>query len=482
MASNYVLVWGEKVSLLNIDIFSRCFIDFYNVIGNNIEESIIYLKDQRILQAYYSEKDYKRIKKEHGCYFLVKQNIINLLKIYEEIENEFKLLIQKVKQTNLKKLSLKELSLLFTIYYKLQEKTCAYYRSTRPEAEIKPAERLKLSLGRFYKKEEIENKFRILIESNKKDLILQEKFDWLKIIKKNQIENTLLLEHAKKNSFLFLNLYKYEQVINFLKNRLSNDIKKINIIKDDIQKSLKRLKNLAQQQNEILNECGFDDDVVTYSQMFQNFGLYRLRLKSVWTGAEFLCLPLFEEICGRINIDINTFFDCYTVEDIYNYLENQESLNDIEIEKRKHCSLYIIKNKKNKLLVGDEALNYIKEKVEKIAKQINTLKGTVANQGLVNGRIKIVPSTNLEDLSDIAKGFKKGDILVTDMTQPHMIFIMEKAGAIITNVGGLTSHAAILSRELNIPCIVGTLKATKVLKDGDFVEVDAFKGIVRRIE
>ena len=59
---------------------------------------------------------------------------------------------------------------------------------------------------------------------------------------------------------------------------------------------------------------------------------------------------------------------------------------------------------------------------------------------------------------------------------------MKKAKAVITNEGGLTCHAAILSRELKIPCIIGTKNATKVLKDGDIVEVDAGKGIVKKIK
>jgi pyruvate,water dikinase len=75
--------------------------------------------------------------------------------------------------------------------------------------------------------------------------------------------------------------------------------------------------------------------------------------------------------------------------------------------------------------------------------------------------------------------FSIGDILVTTMTTPEYIFVMKKAAAILTDTGGLTSHAAIVSRELGIPCIVGTKIATRVLKDGDLVEVDADSGVVR---
>ena len=75
-----------------------------------------------------------------------------------------------------------------------------------------------------------------------------------------------------------------------------------------------------------------------------------------------------------------------------------------------------------------------------------------------------------------------GDILVAPMTSPDFIVAMRQASAIITDEGGMTSHAAIVSRELGINCIVGTKIATKVLKDGDLVEVDADQGTVKIIK
>jgi len=93
--------------------------------------------------------------------------------------------------------------------------------------------------------------------------------------------------------------------------------------------------------------------------------------------------------------------------------------------------------------------------------------------GIVSGRVRIIIDSNEKNK------FKPGEILVAAMTTPEYIFIMKKSAAIITDTGGITSHAAIVSRELKVPCIVGTKIATKVLRDGDMVEVDADKGIVK---
>jgi pyruvate,water dikinase len=100
------------------------------------------------------------------------------------------------------------------------------------------------------------------------------------------------------------------------------------------------------------------------------------------------------------------------------------------------------------------------------------LSGLGASPGIAKGLVKIVSSPK-----EIGK-IQKGDILVTEMTSPDFVPAMKKAAAIITNSGGMTCHAAIISRELGVPCIVGTKKATEVLKDNQFITVDAKRGRV----
>jgi phosphohistidine swiveling domain-containing protein len=105
---------------------------------------------------------------------------------------------------------------------------------------------------------------------------------------------------------------------------------------------------------------------------------------------------------------------------------------------------------------------------------VGNLKGIVACRGKVQGKVQII--YNSEQVKDF-----DADILVTPMTAPDFLPAIERAKAIITDEGGVTSHIAIVSRELNKPSIMGTKVATKVLKDGDIVEVDAENGIVRKL-
>ncbi len=98
--------------------------------------------------------------------------------------------------------------------------------------------------------------------------------------------------------------------------------------------------------------------------------------------------------------------------------------------------------------------------------------GLIGSPGKAEGRVKIVHQNNL-DVS-----FEQGSILVCEMTTPEYVPLMLQAAAIITDQGGILSHAAIVARELKKPCIVGTGNATKVLKDGQHVFVDATIGVV----
>lgn len=100
----------------------------------------------------------------------------------------------------------------------------------------------------------------------------------------------------------------------------------------------------------------------------------------------------------------------------------------------------------------------------------SSLKGDVSYGGNVAGRVCIIYT---ED--DFSK-FKKGDILVTPMTVPKFMKVIQMASGIITDEGGITCHASIVARELKIPCVVGCKRATSILKDGDLVEIDGATG------
>lgn len=165
----------------------------------------------------------------------------------------------------------------------------------------------------------------------------------------------------------------------------------------------------------------------------------------------------------------------------YTYIHELKDLKNKKIGKdffsnRRKCTMVINAPRGYEIFSGKLALK-IYEKIFKKNVEFNgELKGQPASMGYAKGTVKIV--TTIKNILEV----KEGDIIVASMTKPDTLPAMMKAAAIITDEGGITSHAAIISRELKIPCIIGTKIATKVLRDGDLVEVDANKGVIKIIK
>jgi len=163
-----------------------------------------------------------------------------------------------------------------------------------------------------------------------------------------------------------------------------------------------------------------------------------------------------------------------SAEEITKFLKNNKLPKESELKERRNEYLLFMKNLKlikiPKKDIKKTISLYIKEKE---IKNITQVKGMTAFKKNVRGYVKLI--LKKEKLSSI----KKGDILVTISTNPDYVPYLSKVKGIVTDRGGIVSHAAIVSREMKIPCIVGTKIGTKVFKDGDLVEVDANKGIVK---
>lgn len=152
------------------------------------------------------------------------------------------------------------------------------------------------------------------------------------------------------------------------------------------------------------------------------------------------------------------------IEDHYNFPQ------DIEwaVEGKK---LFIVQSRPITTLKKEEK----KEKMAEVTGEA-ILSGLAASYGVVAGKVRIVADVNELDKVQL------GDILVTKMTDPDFVPAMKRAAGIVTDEGGVTSHAAIVSREMGIPCVVGTGNATKILMDGDLITIDAKAGKVYRGE
>ena len=286
---------------------------------------------------------------------------------------------------------------------------------------------------------------------------------------KNKIENVLKdgdfpkmiseLTHKYEwiKSFKFYNLsLSLENIIDDLLNLNKTNFKKIISPNQDLQRIVDACNNAGYVRN-------------SSSEWFSHFSFYVSRFLQ----------SISQEL--HINYDDLLLLTPQEIGDVFNG-ESIEILS--KIKKRSNNNWVLYKNViDNTICLVDnvqEVQEFFNKNIKKYTENIQSdeedIIGQSANKGNVRGRVKII--LNQKDFYK----FEDNDILVTTMTTPDFVVLMKRASAIITDIGGLLSHAAIVSRELNKPCIIDTKIATKVLKDGDMVEVDADKGIVKIIK
>jgi phosphohistidine swiveling domain-containing protein len=198
--------------------------------------------------------------------------------------------------------------------------------------------------------------------------------------------------------------------------------------------------------------------------------------KDCWFFGCFVMERIHKEIAKRLNLSLKQVrFMAHW--EVPLALKKGNFSEQILNERIRFC-VYYQKNLKGIIYIGKRARQFLsKLNIEKeVIKEVNELSGTSACPGKVKGTIKIINQP--EQMGKM----NQGDIMIAHTTFPSLVPAMKKAAAIITDDGGITCHAAIVARELKTPCVVGTKIVTKVLKDGDRVEVDAERGIVRKIK
>jgi phosphohistidine swiveling domain-containing protein len=185
---------------------------------------------------------------------------------------------------------------------------------------------------------------------------------------------------------------------------------------------------------------------------------------------------IFHEMARRFNIRFEDLKWLMPSEVKSIFLSHQDRQLKEEIRRRQElCILEVTIN--GAVVTSGTKAKQAQEKIEgRLDIGIKEIFGRVGHPGKVKGRVKIL----IDPHSKVS--FAKDSILVTGMTTPDFMPHLKKVKAIITDEGGITCHAAIISRELGIPCIIGTRSATQTLKDGDFIEVDANRGVAKLLK
>lgn len=456
---------------------------YRNVLANESQHLFMYVKSGYVQSFITTEEIAAAF--EVGKAMLEQSFLQKYLQESQVVRNGYQQLYKKVKSLQLGSLSSHQLAEYLREYQRLFEHVYALFKITQPEYPAAAVQQLRELLQQYVKNDQVEEAFIALTTPTEIDMIKQEEIDAYQLSLKPTISESDLLEYAEKYPWFFFNTYNRKTIRAFLQARF-DDLQNISIAerKQFIVRAYESVEQQRRTYTAWLKRVKNDPQITYLSSLFGKLANDRLELKKWWVGTEYLFLEFFEEIAKRLSVSVDDFFMGYRIDEIYQALEQGEKLPYDLVQSRKRLYVCVLDGETLRFLEEKDAQQFYDQHVkapQTASRQLTEVRGMIANTGKVTGVARII---RVEDLSELLKDmerFKEGEIIVTTMTQPTMAGLARKAAAIVTNEGGITSHAAILAREFGIPCIVGTKTATELIRDGDRIEVDAEKGIVKRL-
>jgi phosphohistidine swiveling domain-containing protein len=468
-------------------IFLSSFVnDMEKTVGINYKQ-ILSTYHGHNLKFYYGEKDSQYFS-EHVLKLIVKNPKFGdkINKKIKELSKKFKLFCKKIESASLRNISNKELG---NLHKKLDTlHTELYTWGWLPNAVdmfhnnftnyLKKILRKKLSV------EDVNGALVTFSASLRKSVIQEEYESFLRLVtlKQRRASERKIKYAAEKHlsKYFYLKhlwlgkegVYDYSYYIH----EINKFIKSGKDAKNILTEENKNFSEKIRERNQLFKKLKLDKKTIQLFDVYSEFAVTKLIRRDAQIYWAYKMTFFFSELGQRLKIPEKLARFMLPIE-IYEGLENGKLDNILrkELKKRaKYCVYYAEKN--NEYIFTDKEAGLIEKKISQQKKEIsNELKGQTACLGKAIGKVKIV---NL--ISEMNK-MRQGDILVSIATNPDIVPAMKKASAIVTEQGGITSHAAIVSREMRIPCIIGVKNATKVLCDGDLVEVDANKELVKII-
>ncbi|MBU0471227.1 MAG: hypothetical protein KKF65_01275, partial [Nanoarchaeota archaeon] len=372
--------------------------------------------------------------------------------------------------------SSKELGVAYDNYSLVLRRVYAHFITSTEHVTFAIESELKSLLRKNFPNN-LDEVYAVLTTPVEKDLLIKEKEAWLNLL--DDISDENILNYYKNYSIILANVFSKEEVHDIANQRIKTHTP------DNIREELicyeKRKTDLIKRKKELFSDL-VSDRIGDYSNFICKLANLRLELKHCWNGESFHLLPFFEKIAALENCSVRDAYMFYTRKDISVLLNKNVSLSKKILEARNEFCLLRFHKSKIDIYNGEDAIA-AKEKFLNLdfTDDVKSFKGSIANKGKIVGRARVVLFDNPQKIYAFAKTLEKDDILVAGMTNPTMMVLISKVKGIITDEGGAACHAAIISREFNIPCVVGTKIATHVLKDGDMIELNANSGVITKL-
>ena len=287
----------------------------------------------------------------------------------------------------------------------------------------------------------------------------------------NEKARTYLKKYSWMNTFILLPIEPLS--LNKLLEKIKNAIKEKSIETYSLQQQQKSKNNEVLK--EILHIVRKDKELLSAIENTKKIGW--VLTWSVETSLHTLSglQSFFKLIAKHLEIPYSQWI-YFTSNEIVQVLSGKNSVKELALEEREKGYFFVMEKGIQKMITGEEGKSlseWVDKNLNKVEENITEFKGQSASPGHATGKVRIAL------LAKDSHNLKDDEVLVCAMTSPDYVPAMKRASAIITDEGGLLCHAAIMSREFGKPCVIATKIATRVLKDGDMVEVDADSGIIK---
>jgi len=256
----------------------------------------------------------------------------------------------------------------------------------------------------------------------------------------------------------------------------------VELVADDARRErerilLERREASLEERSRLERDIGLDDDGISLFRTYAELGNTKVLRRMVQLHNFEILDAMLRELAIRLGT-CEAVFRFMTPEEVLGCFDRGRVDGEAHYRQRAAAMTFVIHDGEEFLLVGEASLICREAVVEVPIGAGGQLAGVPVSPGRARGRA-VLAVRNDESLR---RRFRDGDVLVSVETDPDLVPVMRKASAIVTDQGGITSHAAIIARELGVPCVTGVAGATAIVQEGDLLVVDAWRGTVEIID
>jgi len=437
----------------------------------------VYVFDEGSLHMYKVEDEFKKAGQE-----LIKEGdrkyseVSGILDNIESLSNELITHSRNLRSIDVQAAYDKKLSELFHEAYKVHEELWVEGQAINlleHGHSLLGGELNRLLLEEGVEDSEIPQVFEKITKPERYSFLQKEEQDLIRLVKEG-INEDALEKHWEQYAWLGYNWIGPGYEKKYFEDR-AQDLKGKEL-DEKLQSEEVYRKDVKEARKDMLERYYFSEEIRRLSNLLRSITF----LKSLRVDASWMFYWAMEPIFSKVAKDNYMSVEQvkYLTPDEITDLLRGRSIDESKANRRKRMSAFVFEEGNLRELDSEKARKAFEllQTETSVDEDVNEVTGDTGSPGTAQGVVKIVDTP--EEMSKT----EDGNVLVSHATSPRLVPAMKKASAVVSEVGGVTSHAAIVSRELETPCVIGITNATKLLEDGDSVMVDADEGVVKIVE